>query len=63
MWEMFNSDNRPADYRGPSMSVGSIITLAGVAFAVKSFGDEQVDISSSPQTDSDPRWVVSSSVF
>ena len=54
LWRMFNTDNRPADYLGPSMSVGSIITLSGVAFAVKPFGFEQVDISSSPQTDCDP---------
>lgn len=49
LWGMFNTDNRPADYLGPSMSVGSIITLSGVAFAVKPFGFEQVDISSSPR--------------
>lgn len=49
LFYMFNADGaRPADYRGPSMSIGSVIQLGSKAYAVESVGFREVDISRSP---------------
>ena len=48
---------RPDDYKGPSMSVGSVIDFGEHgAFAVERAGFKQVDISTSPIVPTDPRW-------
>jgi hypothetical protein len=47
----FNFNNpakRPAGYRGPSMSIGSVIEIQGVCFRCMSFGFEITEIWQSP---------------
>jgi hypothetical protein len=66
LFYQFNSDDlRPVDYRGPSMSVGSVIefddNILGLpgkktALACDVFGFIQVDISQSRIVPTDPRW-------
>jgi hypothetical protein len=55
LFHKFNMD-RPDNYRGPSMSVGSVIEFDGKAYAVASCGFVEVDISGSEVRPTDPRW-------
>jgi hypothetical protein len=48
LFVMFNQDGRrPAEYRGPSMSVGSVVKLFDKTYAVRHIGFAEVDISQS----------------
>lgn len=60
----FNSPyERPDDYRGPSMSVGSVVTLGfpdtgeAVSYSVSNFGFKVADISKCEIVSTDPRWI------
>jgi hypothetical protein len=48
LFELFNI-NHPADYRGPSMSKGSVVAFNGKAFACESFGFRQIAIDIAPE--------------
>jgi len=57
LFSLFNGPDRwPVDYRGPSMSVGSVLEIQGSFFAVASVGFESVDIWGSPICPGDRRW-------
>lgn len=49
-------DMRPAGYRGPSMSVGSVIEIQGVHFAVEPLDFKEVEIWQSQIHAQDGRW-------
>jgi hypothetical protein len=51
-----NPDLRPAGYRGPSMSVGSVVEIQGVHFAVDPLGFKEVEIWQSSIAPRDSRW-------
>jgi YodL-like len=63
LFEMFNVDElRPADYRGPSMSVGDVIVIGhnlNLAYAVESCGFKDVTlvINDSPVKMHPARWI------
>jgi|GEM_PF-3670772 len=58
LFAIFNdNDLRPACYRGPSMSVGSVVEIQGVCYAVTSIGFERVEIWESEIGPADRRWL------
>lgn len=61
LYRIFNID-RPTDYRGPSLSVGSVVEFIDGerrrAYACASVGWIVADISTSPILPTDPRWRV-----
>jgi hypothetical protein len=57
LFAIFNDDDRrPACYRGPSMSVGNVVEIQGVCYAVASVGFERVEIWQSEIDIGDRRW-------
>jgi hypothetical protein len=59
LFAIFNHpDMRPAGYRGPSMSVGSVVEIQGVHFAVEPLGWKEVEIWQSRIAVKDVRWTV-----
>jgi hypothetical protein len=57
LFVVFNDpDRRPAEYRGPSMSVGSVLEIQGKCFAVAPCGFVPVEIWKCPIEDGNPRW-------
>jgi hypothetical protein len=63
LFSTFNGPDRwPADYRGPSMSVGNVLEIQGSCFAVASVGFESVDIWDSPISPGDRRWYSGASI-
>jgi hypothetical protein len=63
LFHLFNAPGaRPEGYRGPSMSVGSVVVLgdlahvSNVAYAVDRVGFKQVDITASPIVDAPKEW-------
>lgn len=58
LYARFNHpDMRPAGYRGPSMTIGSVIEIQGVHFAVESLDFKEVEIWQSPISPRDVRWI------
>ena len=58
LFAVFNDDDRrPACYRGPSMSVGNVVEIQGVCFAVAPVGFERIEIWQSEISPCDRRWV------
>jgi hypothetical protein len=59
----FNDPDRwPADYRGPSMTVGNVLEIQGSCFAVAAAGFEPVDIWESPIGPGPRQWYSEASV-
>lgn len=57
LFHRYNSDDaRQPDYRGPSMSIGSVVEFSGEAYAVARQGFVKVDISGSEIVPADSRW-------
>ncbi|HMF62998.1 MAG TPA: hypothetical protein VK608_02835 [Edaphobacter sp.] len=57
LFHRYNADDaRSPDYRGPSMSIGSVVEFSGEAYAVARQGFVKVDISGSKVAPADPRW-------
>ncbi len=58
LFAVFNDESRrPACYRGPSMSVGNVVEIQGVCFAVAPLGFEPVEIWQSEITPCDEGWI------
>lgn len=58
LFAIFNDEQRrPACYRGPSMSVGNVVEIQGICFAVATLGFERVEIWQSEIAACDGRWI------
>lgn len=59
LFEIYNTDLRPAHYRGPSMSVGSVIQLGNTYFTVEPVGYKEISsLSASPIVPAPSEWRV-----
>jgi len=56
LYQIFNTEYRPASYRGPSMSVGSVIGIGEGFYACAPVGWLEVDAKDSTFAPCDRRW-------
>ncbi len=57
LWGIFNdSDRRPADYHGPSMSVSSVVEVQGVCYAAEPIGFKTATICKSEIHPGEASW-------